>query len=709
MAKRNLSKKKANSSIAQDVITRINQALNAAIQQYQAGNVQSASQLYRQILQVDPDNADANHMLGVIAYQSGNNTLAEQLIRKAIQAKPSMVQAYNNLGAVLKELDKLEDAKKIYQKVTKLKPDYAEGYCNLGIILKELGQTEEAITSLNKAISINPDYLNSYNVLGIIQKTLNKPFEAIQYYQKILEVTPNDPFVNNNLGNALNMCGRYVEAISAFHKAIQFRRAYAEAYSNLGKAHSNLGQLKEAEENFKKALEINPNNALFVLNIGLNLHDRGDCVEASEYYKKAVELDAKSPAQGYLLLLMNYSTHFSKEEVFKQHVAWQNKVRALLPSKRPEPRRKLNIKNRRIRIAYISPDFRAHSVSRFFEPLLFNHDTDKYEVFCYYNYDLSDNVTLKLKQQAEHWRNIYPLDDIDVVTRIMNDGIDILVDLAGHTGNNRVSVFAYRPAPIQITWLGYPNTTGLSEMDYRFTDEHTDPVGIADPFYTEKLIRLPHGFLCYQGNPELDFERALPFSKNGVITFGSFNNLTKVTDEVLEAWSKILLAIPGSGLLLKCKQLADEETRERVVSYFKSQGIESNRIALFAVISDVNEHLALYGKVDVGLDPFPYNGTTTTMEALWMGVPTITLAGDRHAGRVGASIMSSVGLEKFISYDVPSYIQLAIELADQVDYLSDVRSTLRERTMNSDLCNATQFTQDIEAVYDSLVKQHSNT
>tara|TARA_R110001592_G_scaffold336019_1_gene621105 strand:+ start:368 stop:2482 length:2115 start_codon:yes stop_codon:yes gene_type:complete len=703
-----MAKKNTKSSVSPDCANQIEQTLYLAFKNYQVGNTQKAIQLYQQVIQADPKNADANHLLGVIAFQGGDLALGAQLIKKAIQAKPSMLQAYNNLGVILQEQGKLEDAHRVYLKILKMKPDYAEAHCNLGLILKDLGQTDKAISSLKRAIEINPEHVNAYNGLGVICRSRHQNHDAINFYQKVLALAPNSSEAYNNLGNALSDLEKYDEAVNSFSKAIQLNPGYADAYSNLGKIYEKNGHLKQAQEYFIKALTIKPNNPGFVFNMGRNFSAKGEHLEAAKYYKKALKLDPNyTVVKSNLLQLMNYTNYFSREEVFQQHCDWQKNVIAALPSKRPKPRINTNIKNRRTRIAYISPDFRQHSVCYFFEPLLFNHDTESYEVFCYYNNTIEDDHTLKLKGRSEHWRDISKLSDNEVVNSIVKDGIDILVDLAGHTADNRLKVFVYRPAPIQVAWLGYPNTSGLSDMDYRLTDAQADPVGKADDFHTEKLIRLPHGFLCYQGNTSLGFKPTLPFQKNAYITFGSFNNLTKVTDEVLEVWSKILLGVPNSKLLLKYSQLADQDTRDRIVTFFECLGVGSNRLELLGKIDDPNEHLALYENIDIGLDPFPYNGTTTTMEALWMGVPTITLAGDRHASRVGVSILTSVGLEKFIASDELSYIELAISLANQPVYLSEVRSSLRERTMNSDLCNASQFAHDIETVYDSLVKQHS--
>ncbi len=362
-----------------------------------------------------------------------------------------------------------------------------------------------------------------------------------------------------------------------------------------------------------------------------------------------------------------------------------------------------------MKIGYVSPDFKTHSVAYFFEPLLVSHNRSEVEVYCYYSDKVVDKTTQRLKKASDHWRSIVNLNDEEAANLIQQDNIDILVDLAGHTAKSRLSVFTYKPAPIQVTWLGYPNTTGLSGMDYRFTDNVADPVGEADKWYTEELVRLPNGFLCYQGDDQVDFESKLPSRERGYITFGSFNNLIKVTSKVVKLWSDILKEVPGSHLLLKSKQLADEATKLRFLELFEKEGVGKERLEFYAQLPKDEDHLALYSKIDIGLDPFPFNGVTTTCEALWMGVPTVTLLGDRHAGRVCASIMEYVDLSEFIAKDLASYVELAVQHANDPEHLSSVRQGLRARMKTSKLCNASSFTLDIENAYKKMWEKYTPT
>nr|MCS5623220.1 hypothetical protein [Candidatus Neomarinimicrobiota bacterium] len=290
----------------------------------------------------------------------------------------------------------------------------------------------------------------------------------------------------------------------------------------------------------------------------------------------------------------------------------------------------------------------------------------------------------------------------DVVNLIKKDNIDILVDLSGHTEKNRLTMFTYRPAPIQVTWLGYPNTTGLSSIDYRFTDDISDPIGKADKLHSEKLVRLPKGFLCYQGNKSVPINKDPPCLKQGCVTFGSFNNLNKMTPKTIKTWVRILQAVPNSRLLLKSTQLLDPAIKSKYLEVFNQEGISKDRIDLYSWLPEANSHLRLYDHVDIGLDSFPYNGTTTTCEALWMGVPVITMLGDRHVSRVSASILTHIGLKEFIATDIDEYINKAVEYANNTDFLRLIRADLRHNMQNSDLCNAGAFTSNVEQAYQNM-------
>jgi predicted O-linked N-acetylglucosamine transferase (SPINDLY family) len=356
-------------------------------------------------------------------------------------------------------------------------------------------------------------------------------------------------------------------------------------------------------------------------------------------------------------------------------------------------------RQRVLRVGYVSPDFREHSVAHFTRKLIGSHNREKVEVTCYADVMKPDGFTREFEAQADHWLSLVGMDDEAVAERIRQDGIDILVDLAGHTSDNRLLVFARRPAPVQVTWLGYPNTTGMRAMDYRLTDAVADPPGEADKTHTEKLIRLEHGFLCYQTDEPVPEVAPPPCLQQGHVTFGSFNTTKKVTADVIRVWSQILKAVPGARLLLKSESLQDEAARARLRKAFGERGVAEDRLELHGGFPGRDEHMGLYSTVDVGLDPFPYNGTTTTCEALWMGLPVVCLRGDRHAGRVGASIMHRIGLDELVAGSKDDYAALAQALAADTGRLAELRSGMRARMRASPLMDVRLFAETLESAY----------
>jgi predicted O-linked N-acetylglucosamine transferase (SPINDLY family) len=397
---------------------------------------------------------------------------------------------------------------------------------------------------------------------------------------------------------------------------------------------------------------------------------------------------------------MHYDPAIGSEMLYEEATQWwqQHGIKKVATSHPVAVSKKFG----RIKIGYISPDFREHSVSYFFLPFLEYHNRDSFEIFCYSEVKREDKITHRIKELSDHWRPIAWLRDRAVAEQVRQDGIDILVDLAGHTAENRLLVFAYKPAPVQVTWLGYPNTTGMPVIDYRFTDEIADPPGEADEYHSEILMRLPDGFLCYGPPDDAPGVSGLPTHKNGRITFGSFNNLPKINPQVIGLWSRLLHQVADSRLLLKSKQFADEHVRQRFLDLFSVCGIGAERLRLLPRVASTAGHLALYHQVDIALDPFPYNGTTTTCEALWMGVPVITLRGDRHAGRVGASILTRLGLEEMIAQNEEAYVDIGVALAASMSALENLRSGLRSRMQSSVLCDGRSFARTMENTFQKV-------
>jgi predicted O-linked N-acetylglucosamine transferase (SPINDLY family) len=409
-------------------------------------------------------------------------------------------------------------------------------------------------------------------------------------------------------------------------------------------------------------------------------------------------IDAKYHSN--MLLCLLYSDGITTEEIFAEHRRWgQKHADPLTP---PVSSIRKRGSSGKLRVGYISPDFRQHAVAMFFEPILIQHDRNRFEIFCYSDVKDPDEITGRLKRSADHWREISGLADAAFVKMLQNDRIDVLVDLTGHTARNRLLAMARRPAPVLATYLGYPATTGMRAMDYRITDAVSDPPGETERYHTEKLVRLPGCFLCYgKPAPAPDIAPA-PLESNGRITFGSFNHAGKISATTIRLWSRVLKGVPDAKLALKARGLMDEASRNRWLGLFEREGIEPGRIEFLDIEAVFEKHLAYYARLDIALDTFPYNGTTTSCEAMWMGAPVITLAGKTHVSRVGASLLGCVGLPELVADSEEAFVEIAVKLAGERDRLVELRRTLRERMRSSPLMDAVGFTRGFESVIEGI-------
>jgi len=505
-----------------------------------------------------------------------------------------------------------------------------------------------------------------------------------------------------NLGTALAGLGQYDDAVASFHRALAIAPEHVDAEANLGATLRDQGRLGAAAAAFERAIARDPRHADALANLAGARAEQGRAAEAIALYRRALAADPRrADAHSGLLLALHYDDCIDADALHAEHRRWAAchvaSVAAFTdhPDNRPQP-------ERRLRLGYVSPNLRAHSVAYFIEPVLAAHDRRGFEVFAYADVARPDAITQRLRGLVDVWRDLGGHDDDAVAAQVRADRIDILVDLAGHTGGHRLGVFARRPAPLAISYLGYPDTTGLGAIDYRLSDARADPPGIADRRCRETLIRLDGGFLCYRPPEDAPGVAPLPALARGTVTFGSFNNLAKLSPTTLKLWSAVLDAVPGSRLMLKARALGDAETRDRVAKLFAERGIAADRLDLYGQATSVAAHLALYREIDIGLDPAPYNGATTTCEALWMGVPVITLAGDRHAGRVGASLLGGLGLDDMIAPSPDAYVATAAKYAADRDRLAGLRATLRTRVLRGPLTDAKGFTQGLEATYRTL-------
>ena len=702
-------------------------------------NYTEAAEYYQHTIQLQPNLARAYTNLGNTLKALDKLDEAISAHNKAIEIQPNYAEAYYNLGNAFKAKKQYPEAIKAYNFSLQLNPNFTEAQLNLASTYEILEENEKAENILKKLILQNSNSKSAHLSLGkllhkrkkystaeshyryclqlenedkeALEALINiwqiqrKYEEAISFLKSEINSRPSNSLPYYYLGSIYNEMGRYNDSIPALRQAIQLDSKLANAYNNLGYALSQVSQLSEAINACEEALKINPELVAAWVNKGYALNNQGCVKEAGECFREVVKLEPNYyVGHSNLLYSLNYDSTHTPETIANAHRQWGEDFAANITP--PKTYQNVRDPNRKLRIGYVSPDFRQHSVAYFIEPILQHHNKQEFEIFGYANVSLPDAVTQRLQNLTDNWCDVSQLSDDNLSEKIQEDGIDILIDLAGHTGNNRLLTFLRKPAPVQLTYLGYPNTTGTDRIDYRITDNWADPAGLTDAYYSEELIRLPRCFLCYQPSPTAPPVSELPAKIINRITFGSFNNLPKITPEVIALWSQILHSVPNSRIILKIRWFDDEKTRQRYLTMFAENGIENERIKLIGLIPDSSHHLAFYGNIDIALDPFPYHGTTTTCEALWMGVPVISLAGNTHASRVGVSLLSSVEMSELIATTKEEYLTKAVNLARDLNKLSELRSQMRQRLASSPLCDPISHTKIMEETYRQLWKKY---
>lgn len=540
-------------------------------------------------------------------------------------------------------------------------PDSADAHHLLAVTARHTGRLQDAIASLERAVALRPAFFEAWLNLGNALLEAQERGRALDCYAKARALNPLSAPLHNNIGNAEREARRPAEAIAAYRQALALDPRYASAHANLANVLKDLGDAEAAVREFREALALAPDRA----DVWSNLLFTLNCVEGAR-----------------------------PEDVFAQHRAYGEHFAARIPRLPDVPRNRLG--GRRLKVGYVSSDLRKHAVASFFEPLLDAHDRDHVEVSCYYNQLVGDEVTARLQARAEHFVPVHGIPDRDLAARIRTDGIDVLVDLNGHTADNRLPLFFWRPAPVQATWLGYLGTTGVPAIDFRITDAHADPEGMTDAFHTEKLWRLPRTLWCYRPYAEAPAPTPLPADAADAITFACLNNPAKVTPGMLALWVEILRAVEGSRLiLLASPHPARVDALRR---FFAERGIEASRIDIVER-RPLRDYLALYGNADIALDTSPYSGGATTCDALWMGVPVISLATNRSFGRSAATILANVGLAELATESRDGYVSRAVTLARDRDRLRELRASLRERMAASPLLDANAFARDLENAF----------
>jgi len=597
-------------------------------------------------------------------HHAGQLPEAEELYRSVLAAQPEHAETHNNLGNVLRTMGRLDDAIASYRRAIALKPGYAKAYGNLGIALKRRGHLDDAIAAYRQAIALKPDHAEAYTNLASALRDKEQIDESIAACRQAIALNPGIAEAHSNLGSALKDKGQIDQAVAAYRQAIALKPNFADAHTNHGHALKDLGLIEEAIAAYRQSIALRPNHP----------EAASDVVFAQHYHPR-------------------YDAHAILEELRRWHQQHAHPLRKFIPvhSNDRDP-------NRRLRIGFVSPDFRFHVIGRNLLPLFQYHDRRQFEFICYAQVRRPDAMTQQFQQNADAWRGIVGLTDEQIAAQIQSDRIDILVDLALHMSGALLCLFARKPAPIQVTFGAYPGGTGLSTMDYRLTDPHLDPPGHHDDWYIEKSIRLPHSFWCYDPLPmEAPTEpvNPLPALQNGFITFGCLNNFCKLNDAVLELWAAILRRLPKSRLILLGPL---GSARQRTEEKLQREQISPERIEWVSRLPR-SQYLQTYRRIDLGLDTFPYNGHTTSLDSFWMGVPVVTLVGQTVVGRAGLSQLSNLGLTELIAETPRQYVEIVAALSSDLIRLSNLRQTLRRRMLDSPLCDREQFARGIEAAF----------
>ncbi|MDD2918868.1 tetratricopeptide repeat protein [Rhodoferax sp.] len=576
-------------------------------------------------------------------------------------------------------------------------PDAAASLIDQGNALMLQGRLNDAIACYRQALVRQPDSTAAYGNLGTALDALGHLDQAVECFEQALLRDPDDAGVHVNFGNALKHHGRLDQAIAHYRRALALQPDFAGACYNLGKALQDQGLFDEAISHYRQALVLKPNYADAYLDLARALLQQGQLDEAVAIYRKVLNHlpDNARAFSNLLFALQNLST-CSPAELFQEHLRYAERIEAPL---KPgwQPHTNSRDPERRLKVGYVSGDFHRHPVAYFLEPILAHHDKSQVEIFGYSNNRFSDLHTQRIASAMDHWLVCSGLSDDELAQRIRLDAIDILVDLSGHTALNRLPVFARKPAPVQASYIGYPGSTGLSAMDYRISDPWQDPVGLTERYHSETLVRIPGG-MAFAPEPDAPDVNALPALHSGELVLACLNGLNKLNPAVVSLWARILLALPQARLLLG--NVTDSGIRQRLTDLFGAAGIGPERLILQPRVA-MAEYLELHHKIDLALDPFPYNGGTTTMHSLWMGVPVITLAGSHAVSRLCAAHLSRVDLDEFITHSEDEYLQCAVKFANDLPKLNEVRQSLRQR-MTAAECDPAAITRQLEAAYRTM-------
>ena len=652
--------------------TSIATLLDQAMAQQRAGHLAEAESLYRLVIAREPNHAEALHMLGVLACsEQGDATKGLELVRRAIAADPRAAMAWCTLGQILAATGNPQDAAAAFQRCLALQPDpsvIGDVAFALARCLHTAGRNEEAIAASNQVLNIRPDHVDALILLGTLLYSAGKTREAIAAFTRATTLQPNSHVAHNNLGNALHDDGRLDQAEAALRRAITLRPDFDLAHSNLANVLKDLGRLGEALTEMRASIALNPQNEVSHSNLLFALHLHPDV---------------------------------GPDQILRECQIWNDRHARPLRFEIIVHTNDRSV-DRRLKIGYVSADFREHPVGRCLLPIIRQHDSDQSEITCYSGTARIDATTQAFRGTADRWRNVAGWTDERLARQIREDGIDILVDLALHSEGGRPLTFARKPAPVQIAFAGYPSTTGLEAMDYRISDSYLDEQSAdRDALYVEKTLRLPHScFGCFDPDPPAASLNEPPVEQNGFVSFVSLNNFAKVNQITIDLWASVLTAVPTARLWVRAPQ---GSARCRVADGFERRGIQPSRIEFLGHVPR-SQYFELFHRFDIFLDTFPYSGHTTTIDALWMGVPVVSLAGQTAVSRGSFSILSEIGHPEFVGFNSTQFLQIATQLAGNLPLLRELRLSLRPRMRASALMGAAGFTANLQRVYRDIWK-----
>lgn len=667
------------------------------------GELQTAKQRYQNTLNLAPDHAQAHNNLGTLWERQGETGQALTHYHAAINSDPTLLPAHQNLATLLSQLERFEESVLAHQNLIALTPDSVAALYNLAQAYRHLGRLPEAAIAYQRALDITPDTGDAMLGLAMVLEKQGRHLDVIPLARRLMALNPESPDGWMFLGNAVRDLGRTKEALAIFRDGLKVAPQHIDLLNNLAALLGREGDLDQAFVYLQQALEHNQNIALPWLNRGNIRLLLGEMAGAISDYRKALEIDPDNVSAARYLLTAILYTPLDMVELFREHVAFHERFATHPPL--PQRTGSGRSEKKKIRIAYLSSDFRVHPVAYNIRPIIEHHNREQFEVFLYANAEKSDHLTTWFQKHCTMWRPVTGLTDQGIAQQIQQDEIDILVFLANRFDSNKPLVANYRPCPIQVS-MHDPGTSGLWHMDYLIADSFLASKRTEEKF-TERVLHLPT-FYLHEAIAESPDPSPPPIAQNGYITFGSFNNPAKITPETLSLWARLLAAVPNSKLLLKYwNSFEVRSIKQRYKSIFEAHQVDFSRVITKSSTGEERgSHLARYAQVDIALDPFPFTGSTTTFEALWMGVPVVTLAGKNMAARWSASMLNKIGLDDLVAYDEDNYIAIATRLAENQERLAMLRTQLRERVMDSPLCATIARTRQIERLYRWMWAKH---